>query len=96
MKKLARALQSRVWKGSSNPQKTKKYRLGEDLPKEVGDLVEILTHYNSRKRATVRSTTDHPWIKLTASSSSNNKGSGGPVRDQSIKSHGPVVYLQCA
>jgi len=95
MKKLARALKSRVKKGS-NPKRIKKYRLGEDLPGEVGDLVEILTHYNSRKRATVRSATDHPWIKMSVSSSSDNEGSGGPVGDQSIKSHGPVVYLQCA
>lgn len=97
MKKLARALKSRVKKGSSNPKKIKKYRLGEDLPGEVCDLVEILTHYNSRKRATVRSATDHPWIKLSASASSNNNGKrGGLVTDKSIKSLGPVVYLQCA
>jgi len=97
MKKLARALKSRVRKVSSNPKQIKKYRLGEDLPEEVGDLVEILTHYNSRKRATVRSATDHPWIKLSASASSNDNGMrGGLVTNKSIQSLGPVMYLQCA
>mmetsp|Transcript_11379 Transcript_11379/g.24272 ORF Transcript_11379/g.24272 Transcript_11379/m.24272 type:complete len:450 (-) Transcript_11379:269-1618(-) len=96
IKKLARALKSRVKKGS-NPKRIKKYRLGEDLPGEVCDLVEILTFYNSRKRATVRSVTDHSWIKLSASASSNGNGKlEGKAAANPIKSLGPVVYLQCA
>ena len=83
MKKLARSLKRRVKK--SHKKRVKKYRLSDDLPEEVNNLVQILTHYNSRKRATVRSVTKHHWINLSATSSSGKE----------VEHGGPIVYLKC-
>mmetsp|Transcript_6157 Transcript_6157/g.9705 ORF Transcript_6157/g.9705 Transcript_6157/m.9705 type:complete len:451 (-) Transcript_6157:158-1510(-) len=83
MKKLARSLKRRVKK--SHKKRVKKYRLSDDLPEEVSNLVQILTHYNSRKRATVRSVTKHPWINLSSTSSSGKE----------VEHRGPIVYLKC-
>lgn len=84
-KKMVRSLRKRVSKGSRQ-KRDKKYRMGEDLPVEVNDLVRVLTHFNSRIRATVRSATDHPWIKSSLpGENGKEKGKGGPI-----------VFLKCA
>lgn len=83
MKKLAKRLSKRLSFKKNDNKRSKKYRTSCDLPEEVEDLIQALTHYNSRKRATVRAVTGHPWIKLSHD-------------DAKERMHGgPVVYLQC-
>lgn len=81
LKRLARSLKKRVKKDSRKRAKT--YRLSSDLPDDISDLIQILTHYNQNKRATVRSVTSHPWIET-----SKNKG-------KEMRHGGPIVYLEC-
>jgi len=87
LKKLIRSLKKRV-KGGNN-KRSKKFRGGKDLPAQVNDLVQILTHYNTKKRATVRSVTKHPWIKLAAADAPYEPGN-------EVKYGGPIIYLNCA
>eukprot|EP00571_Detonula_confervacea_P009793 CAMPEP_0172299316 /NCGR_PEP_ID=MMETSP1058-20130122/1672_1 /TAXON_ID=83371 /ORGANISM="Detonula confervacea, Strain CCMP 353" /LENGTH=446 /DNA_ID=CAMNT_0013008743 /DNA_START=197 /DNA_END=1537 /DNA_ORIENTATION=- len=88
LKKLARSLKKRVKK--DHHKRVKKYRLSDDLPEDINDLIQILTHYSPSRRATVRSVTSHPWIQVSATiSPSQNKG-------KEVEHGGPILYLQCA
>lgn len=86
LKKLMKNLKSRIKK--NDEKRAKKYRTSTDIPEEVNDLIYILTHYDSHKRATVRYATGHPWIKLPPTSPSKPKGS-------ETRHGGPIVYLKC-
>ena len=66
-KKLVRTISRRISKKHLG-RRIKKYCTGKDLPEQVNDLVQSLTHYDSFKRATVRSITNHPWIGLSTNS----------------------------
>ena len=59
LKKVVRALKQRSRK---NGKRIKQYRSSDDLPNGVKDLIGTLTHYNSRKRATVRMAKGHQWV----------------------------------
>ncbi|KAL7533153.1 hypothetical protein ACHAWF_004361 [Thalassiosira exigua] len=69
VKKLLKSIKKSVTKGKGK--RAKRYRSSADLPPEVNDLIRVLTHYDSQVRATVRSVTRHPWIKM-------QKERGGP------------------
>lgn len=86
LKKMARSLKKRIKKNTN--ERPKKYRQSHDLPAEVNELIQILTHYNSRKRATVRSVTHHPWIEGPEVPISQSKG-------KELEHGGPVIYLNC-
>ncbi|KAL9186226.1 hypothetical protein ACHAXT_005464 [Thalassiosira profunda] len=88
VKKLARSFTKRIGK-SGKEKRAKKYRTGADLPDEVNHLIRILTHYDSRQRATVRSVTAHSWTKLADSAASQDNGM------KEMMHGGPIVYLQC-
>eukprot|EP01082_Thalassiosira_pseudonana_P002531 g2103.t1 g2103 contig11:721472-722983(+) len=106
LRKMVRGMKKRV-RGNTK-KRSKKYRSSEDIPEDVSNLIQVLTHYDSRKRATIRSTTKHPWIveKVQPSTSSS------PIirfTDHKVVAHettgqelspeehgGPIVYLQCA
>ena len=66
--------------------RAKVYRMGSDLPEEVENLIHIMCHFNPKRRATVRSVTSHPWIKV--------EGENVPQR-QSSTTGSPIVYLEC-
>ena len=85
LKKFARSLKKRVKKDDNK--RAKKYRLSSDLSNELRDLIQALTHYSPRKRATVRSVTSHPWIK-SAPTYSNR------IEFKGVQHGGPIVYLQ--
>ena len=46
----------------SDQQREKKYRLNKDLPEEAVRLVLGLTHWNEKKRTTIRSAREYEWI----------------------------------
>lgn len=86
LKLLIRSLKHRISK--DNPkQRVKKYRMSSDLPEDVKDLIQNLTHSNAKRRATVRSATSHPWIKSSVSKSM--------IGGHEIEHGGPIVYLDC-
>ena len=90
LKVIVRALKRRRQK---NPKRAKKYRSSDELPNDVKDLIRQLTHYDSRKRATCRSATTHPWILSDIVYSSHDS----TMNEQSLTKHGgPIVYLECA
>lgn len=82
VKKLVRSVSRRIGK-KHHVKRSKKYRTGLDLPEEINDLVQSLTHYDSFKRATVRSVTKHPWIKVSAASG------------KELEHGGEVLFLKC-
>lgn len=87
LKKLLKRAKKTVSK--SNDKRAKKYRLSDDLPKELNDLICILTRWDSRRRATVRSVTSHPWIKASATSSTTKD------KREKTEQGGPIVFLDC-
>lgn len=88
LKKLARFLKKRVNK--DHHKRVKTYRLSIDLPEDINDLIQILTHYRPSKRATVRSVISHPWIGISATLSPSQN------ERNELEHGGPIVYLQCA
>jgi serine/threonine protein kinase len=79
--KLARSLRKRLLR--NNRKRAKKYRTSSDILVDVRDLIHSLTYYDWRRRATVRSVTQHSWIKTSASTSPE------------VKHGGPIAYLKC-
>lgn len=85
VRKLVRSLSKKVKGGGKK--RPKIYRTSLDLPMDVMDLIQGLTHYNPKQRATVRTCTRHPWIASAMS----------PVDEREEVAHGgPVVYLSVA
>ena len=93
--KLGRCLGGRLLPGKRNRRwrraNGKRYRASSDLPGDVKGLIRDLTHYDSRRRATVRSMTRHPWIVETSSSSSSSSSSSCPEAEHG----GPIAFLKC-
>ena len=79
--KMARSLKKRL--KTSNRKRAKKYRTISDLPGDVRNLIRGLTHQDPMRRATVRSVTQHNWIK-TSTTTPLDMGQGGPL-----------AYLDC-
>ncbi|KAL7543780.1 hypothetical protein ACHAWF_007457, partial [Thalassiosira exigua] len=73
-KKLLRGIKKSARKGDGK--RAKRYRSSSALPCEVNDLIRVLTHYDARKRATVRSATRHPWTQASPFPSSNCDAEG--------------------
>jgi serine/threonine protein kinase len=68
---------------------TKRYRSSDSIPGDVMDLIRDLTHYDSNKRASVRSATRHPWISEAQPDCADG--------DLTFMDHGgPIEYLKCA
>ena len=80
--KMARSLKKRL--KTSNRKRAKKYRAISDLPGDLNNLIRGLTHQDPMRRATVRSVTQHNWIKTSTMTTSLGMGQGGPL-----------VYLDC-
>ena len=83
VKKLLKKLKKSIKKSNK---RAKVYRTSEDIPIEVNDLIQELTHYDSRRRATVRSVTHHPWIDLPGNASSSH--------GKEMEHGGPIVFLK--
>ena len=67
--------------------RAKVYRLGSsDIPTNAEDLIQVLTHYNPRSRATVRSVTNHSFLMQSGE---------GEVTEYTPRKKEAVVYLKC-
>jgi serine/threonine protein kinase len=73
--------------GRKRRRRTKRYRSSADLPHDVRNLIHGLTHYDPRRRATVRSATRHPWLETSA---------GADDASPELEHGGPISYLKCA
>lgn len=69
----------------------KQYKCREDIPGDVMDLIEGLTHYDSSKRMTIRSATGHPWVSEVQPESADDDDELSPINHG-----GPIEYLECA
>lgn len=86
LKSFVRALKRRRQK---NPKRSKTYRSSDELPNDVKELIRELTHYDSRKRATVRSAASYPWVLSDVAYSEH-------TQCPPSKHLGPILYLKCA
>ena len=77
--------------GRKGGRRTRRYRSSADLPHDVRNLIHGLTHYDPRRRATVRSATRHPWFESSSSSSA-----GADDASPELGHGGPISYLKCA
>ena len=68
--------------------RAKVYRFGSDIPNNAEDLIQVLTHYNPRSRATVRSVTNHSFLMQSGE---------GEVKsaEYTPRKKEAVVYLKC-
>lgn len=99
-------------KNNNYKKKRKNYRTNGEIPREAADLVRGLTHWDPRKRTTVREAKSYPWV---ASILNNPSGIGtcnarvtndGKDNSSSVTSieeppspqvgHGRVQFLRCA
>lgn len=75
-----------------NLKRIKQYKSSDELPIDAKDLIRKLTHYDSRKRATVRHAASSPWILSDVSfSMESQQNLSLPL----LKHGGPIVYLKC-
>mmetsp|Transcript_4116 Transcript_4116/g.8905 ORF Transcript_4116/g.8905 Transcript_4116/m.8905 type:complete len:498 (-) Transcript_4116:140-1633(-) len=95
LKKLARSFKKRIGGSKAADRRKKVYRLEWELTEDVRNLIHILTHYDSRRRATVRFARKHEWIDRNPGGTTV-MGKGGHEETLSLMEHGgPIVYLQC-
>jgi len=86
---LGRKIKNKMQKGDDKQKKrTKQYRANKDLPDEAVRLILGLTHWNEKKRTTVRSARDYEWI----TSSYSMKNSDRTQSNHSTK----LDFLKCA
>lgn len=76
-----------------NPKFVKHYRSSDELPNDVKDLIRQLTHYDSRKRATVRYAASHPWVWDDSASFVDFQTQRGA---SSLSHGGPILFLKCS
>ncbi|KAL3790144.1 hypothetical protein HJC23_009581 [Cyclotella cryptica] len=87
-KRIVRVLKQRRHK---NGKRIKHYRPSDELPNDVKDIIHALTHYDSRRRATVRMARSHKWVV-------NGECTTECDTSKSITPSyhgGPIVYLEC-
>jgi len=77
----------------------KKYRADNDLPTEAVRLILGMTHWNAKKRTSVRSARSYDWIASSYSMKNSNSSSSSEEHDTSPLSedHGAKLdFLKCA
>jgi len=77
------------FKKEGEKKRAKVYRFGSEIPNNAEDLIQVLTHYNPRSRATVRSVTNHSFLMQS--------GEGEVVKpaEYTPRKKEAVVYLKC-
>ena len=75
-----------------NLKRIKQYRSSDELPVDAKDLIRELTHYDSRKRATVRHAASNPWVLSDVSLSVEHKQN---LSSSLLEHGGPIMYLKC-
>lgn len=87
LKKIARKVKASL--NDKKGKRAKTYRRTSDLPLEVNEVIRLLTHYDARRRCTVRYARGLPWI---------NEGDEVETTDENscMNTGGPVNHLRCS
>lgn len=93
LKKFARKMKGR-FSDKKKSTRAKKYRLKSDLPLDVSEVIRLLTHFDARRRCTVRYARSLPWIKGEDEEDSDERESS--AMHPLMNTGGPVHYLHCS
>lgn len=89
LKKIARKMKVRLSSDKKKGKRAKRYRLKSDLPLEINEVIQLLTHYDEMRRCTVRNARNLPWIM-------GGDAVDGKDENSFMNTGGPVMYLQCS
>ena len=92
VKKFAKKMKSCLGGGKGKEKsRSKIYRHRDELPLEINDAISSLTHFDTRRRCTVRNAINLPWIK----GDDNDSKDSALLEQYPCMVHGnPVAYLQ--
>jgi len=88
LKKLSRNIKKCF--SDKSTKRAKKYRLRSDLPLDINEVIRLLTHFDERRRSTVREARHLPWIKGNLEDA--DIGESADVQSF-MDSGGPMVFL---
>lgn len=91
LKKIARKMKVRLSSDKKKGKRAKRYRLKSDLPLEINEVIQLLTHYDEMRRCTVRNARNLPWIM-----GGDAVAVDGKDENSFMNTGGPVMYLQCS
>jgi len=91
LKKLARKMKKCF--SDKDSKRAKQYRLRSDLPLDVNEVIRLLTHFDERRRCTVRYARSLPWIKGDVEDADN--GESTDTVNSFMNTGAPMVYLRC-
>ena len=71
----------------------KKYKRNDEIPCDASQLVRALTHWDPRKRVSVRSARLYPWIDLDSEEDGEVGGNSNKKKLQSpMQAGGEVIF----
>mmetsp|Transcript_11194 Transcript_11194/g.16500 ORF Transcript_11194/g.16500 Transcript_11194/m.16500 type:complete len:423 (+) Transcript_11194:98-1366(+) len=91
LKKLARKMKKCF--SDKDTKRAKQYRLRSDLPLDVNEVIRLLTHFDERRRCTVRYARSLTWIKGDEEDVVN--GESTDTVNSFMNTGAPMVYLRC-
>ena len=95
LKKFARKMKGRF--SDKKTTRAKKYKLRSDLPLDVNEVIRLLTHFDARRRCTVRYARSLLWIKGDDDDDDDaDKGNGSAMDQSFMKTGGPILHLHCS
>ena len=92
LKKLSRNIKKCFIDRSTT--RAKKYRLRSDLPLDVNEVIRLLTHFDERRRSTVRQARRLPWIK--GNDEDVDIGETADTVQSFMETGGRMEFLQCS
>lgn len=92
IKKFARKMKKRL--SDKGTKRAKKYRLRSGLPLDVIEVIRLLTHFDERRRCTVRFARSLIWIHGDEEVVDN--GENTDMVHSFMNAGGPMVYLKCS
>lgn len=94
LKKLSRNIKKRFLdKGTTT--KRAKYKLRSELPLDVNEVIRLLTHYDEKRRSTVRQARRLPWIKGDEENDVEVVESTDTTQTY-LDTGGPMNFLSCS
>lgn len=93
IKKFARKMKRRL--GNEATKRAKTYRLRSDLPLDAHEVIRLLTHFDEKRRCTVRFARSLPWINGDDDKVADSEESADMVHSF-MSAGGPMVYLKCS
>ena len=94
LKKFARKMKRRLSGGTKKSPRAKVYRHRNELPPDVSEVISSLTHFDSRRRCTVRNARNLPWI--AEKEEDVTEGESSVMALPCMKAGGPITYLRCS